>query len=82
MMNSHFFKKFPACECNEEGSLNNDCDHIDGQCACKDDNITGRKCDQTPPGYYDFPDPKRKLQKIKILFQNLTVFDNFLHWLF
>ena len=64
---------FTACECNEEGSLNNDCDHIDGQCACKDDNITGRKCDQTPPGYYDFPDPKRKLQKIKIPFQNLIV---------
>ena len=34
------------------------CDQ-DGKCTCKP-NITGDKCDQSDPGYYNFPDPKGK----------------------
>ena len=35
------------------------CDQ-DGKCTCKP-NITGDKCDQSDPGYYNFPDPKGEL---------------------
>jgi hypothetical protein len=55
---------FLACECDAEGSDNNNCDQSTGQCTCQDENIVGRTCDETPPGYYDFPTPKgMKLQK-------------------
>ena len=46
---------FSACECNAEGSVSTAC--TDGKCECKP-NITGDKCDEVEPGYYDFPDPK------------------------
>ena len=49
-----------ACECNEDGSETTQCDQ-DGKCTCKP-NITGDKCDQSEPGYYDFPDPKGMLE--------------------
>ena len=47
-----------ACECNEEGSVDNNCDSETGKCTCNVETIVGDKCDQTPPGYYDFPTPK------------------------
>ena len=71
---------FLACECNEEGSDNNNCDASTGQCTCQDENIVGRTCDETPPGYYDFPTPKgMKFKKLSNLFNNfLYTFDFFL----
>ena len=51
---------FSECQCNEEGSSSQICDVVTGQCPCKSDLITGVKCDESVPGHYDFPDPKRK----------------------
>ena len=47
-----------ACECCEDGSVDLNCD-AEGKCTCKE-HIVGDKCDEAEPGYYDFPDPKRK----------------------
>ena len=58
---------FLACDCNADGSDDNNCDASTGQCTCQDENIVGRTCDDTPPGYYDFPTPKgMKLQNLSI----------------
>ena len=58
---------FLACDCNADGSDDNNCDASTGQCTCQDENIVGRTCDDTPPGYYDFPTPKgMKLQNSSI----------------
>ena len=46
-----------ACDCNPEGSTDNSCDSVSGQCNCKP-RIVGRACDESEPGFYDFPDPK------------------------
>ena len=45
-----------ACHCNAEGSESIQCSEL-GVCTCKP-NITGDKCDQTVPGWYDIEDPK------------------------
>ncbi|XP_054282487.1 laminin subunit alpha-1 [Macrosteles quadrilineatus] len=37
------------CECNEIGSLDEECDPENGQCECKE-RFTGRSCDQCLPG--------------------------------
>ena len=62
------------CECNAEGSVDLNCD-AEGKCTCKE-NITGDKCDEVVPGYYDFPDPKRKLDHMShsYLIHNETIF--------
>ena len=52
------------CDCNAEGSESLQCDNH-GQCTCKP-NITGDKCDQSVPGYYNFPDPKGKFRFLLI----------------
>ena len=54
------FFALSECQCNEEGSSSGICDIETGQCPCKSDLITGLKCDESIPGHYDFPDPKRK----------------------
>ena len=46
-----------ACECNADGSEDNQCHMEHGKCTCKP-NITGDKCDESVPGYYNFPDTK------------------------
>ena len=46
-----------ACECNADGSEDNQCHMEHGKCTCKP-NITGDKCDESVPGYFDFPNPK------------------------
>ena len=47
------------CECNVDGSVDDTCD-ADGKCTCKE-HIAGDKCDEAEPGYYEFPDPTRKI---------------------
>ena len=54
----HGYPDCEPCECNAEGSASTACEN--GKCTCKP-NITGDKCDQVEPGYYDFPDPKGKI---------------------
>ncbi|KAL5265606.1 hypothetical protein ACHWQZ_G006355 [Mnemiopsis leidyi] len=39
------------CQCNPQGSLNNNCDLYTAQCECKD-GVVGSKCDECEPGYY------------------------------
>lgn len=43
-----------ACECNQLGSLNNDCDLVSGQCLCNI-NFDGKQCDRCKDGYFDYP---------------------------
>ena len=57
----HFFVPL-ACHCNAEGSESIQCSDL-GVCTCKP-HITGEKCDQTVPGWYDIEDPKGTYFKI------------------
>ena len=50
---------FPACECNESGSVDQNCD-AHGICTCKE-NVEGDKCDIITPGHFDIDDPKGAL---------------------
>ena len=40
-----------ACDCDVGGSLDNNCDQINGQCNCRP-NIITRQCNQAKPGYF------------------------------
>uniref|UniRef100_A0AAV2LXJ7 Laminin subunit alpha-5 n=1 Tax=Knipowitschia caucasica TaxID=637954 RepID=A0AAV2LXJ7_KNICA len=44
------------CNCSRAGILSPEasCDHLSGQCRCKD-NVVGRQCDRCSPGFYGFP---------------------------
>ena len=46
------------CGCHQDGTTdgNQGCDAL-GQCSCNGV-VTGKKCDQCKPGFYDFPDCK------------------------
>ena len=45
------------CQCNKEGSVEEDCDVDDGTCNCKE-NIVGIKCDECKESYFGFPQCK------------------------
>ena len=62
----HFFVPL-ACHCNAEGSESIQCSDL-GVCTCKP-HITGEKCDQTVPGWYDIEDPKGTYFKIIIIIE-------------
>ena len=69
---------FSECNCNDEGSSSFICDVATGQCPCKSDLITGEQCDHSTPGFFNFPDPERKLNwqiieisKIIMFFKNI-----------
>ena len=47
---------FLECECSADGSVDLNCD-AEGKCTCKE-HISGDKCDESEPGYYNFPDPQ------------------------
>lgn len=64
MINLLLFLK--ECECNPDGSTSNDCNPVDGKCPCNE-HIVGDHCDTPEPGFFDFPDPKRKLFTILFL---------------
>uniref|UniRef100_A0A3B4BCE3 Laminin, alpha 5 n=1 Tax=Periophthalmus magnuspinnatus TaxID=409849 RepID=A0A3B4BCE3_9GOBI len=44
------------CNCSRAGILSPEasCDHLSGQCRCKD-NVVGRQCDRCAPGFYGYP---------------------------
>lgn len=44
------------CNCSRPGVISSEasCDHLSGQCRCKD-NVVGRQCDRCEPGFYGFP---------------------------
>lgn len=44
-----------ACDCDQVGALDRDCDQITGQCSCRP-NTYGRECDQCQPGFWNFND--------------------------
>ena len=46
------------CYCGEEGSLDQNCNKIGGQCNCKE-NIMGRQCTRCKPDFFGFPDCKQ-----------------------
>lgn len=43
---------FVACDCNPEGSLNLQCDEINGNCDCKR-NVEGRQCERCMENKYN-----------------------------
>ena len=43
------------CSCDPEGSLDNNCDPLTGQCICRSD-YTGLQCNSCMYGSYNFPD--------------------------
>ena len=48
------------CRCNEQGSVDKNCDATSGKCTCKDDTFAGDKCDQCAENHFGFPDCKGK----------------------
>lgn len=46
--------KILECQCNEIGSLSNECDET-GKCHCKA-RFAGHLCDQCSPGHYRYPE--------------------------
>ena len=60
---SHVYLSFTAmftyhlqpCSCDPEGSLDNNCDPLTGQCICRSD-YTGLQCNSCMYGSYNFPD--------------------------
>ena len=42
-----------ACNCNDIGSVNQDCNQSNGQCDCQP-GVAGRSCDQCAKGYFGF----------------------------
>ena len=60
---------FIECKCNLEGSTTFICDWETGICDCKSENIIGNKCDQSIPGWWDFPNPQGRVHvKFSCLF--------------
>ena len=53
-----FNKGAKECECQTEGSIDQNCDKIGGQCPCKD-NIIGRQCTRCAPDFFGYPDCKQ-----------------------
>ena len=66
--------KISACDCNPDGSVENNCDP-NGKCTCKE-HIVGNKCNETEPGYYDFPTPKGILYHFHDFDLGMKVFMN------
>lgn len=42
-----------SCDCNLTGSIDNECNRLNGQCKCKNPNIVGVKCDKCRENYHD-----------------------------
>ena len=59
-LTTEFNKGAVQCDCSSEGSLNFNCQEFGGQCQCRE-NVIGRTCSACRPGYYGYPDCKRKL---------------------
>ena len=42
------------CACNLNGSMDNNCNNVTGNCSCLE-NVVGKRCDQCLPDFYNFP---------------------------
>ncbi|KAH9420223.1 Laminin subunit alpha-2 [Dermatophagoides pteronyssinus] len=47
-----------TCDCNLQGSVNNECNHKTGECVCLD-GFEGMHCEKCKFGYYRFPNCRR-----------------------
>ena len=56
---------FLACNCNEEGSVDQNC-NAHGKCTCKE-NVIGDKCDTVVEAFYDITDPKGTYTNMAII---------------
>lgn len=43
------------CNCDIQGSVDQNCEELGGKCRCKSQFITGRTCNRCRMGYYGFP---------------------------
>lgn len=41
-----------ACQCNQHGSVDGNCDPVTGQCTCRS-NVIGKACDQCVKGFWN-----------------------------
>lgn len=77
-----FFELFiSACECNQVGSISNDCDLITGQCKCLS-SFGGERCERCKHGYYNYPKCQCKyetLEKFKFYFNKIKL-DRWCHF--
>ena len=64
------------CKCDPEGSTTLDCERINGDCSCKE-RVTGIKCDECMPNYFNFPFCQGMSQQNIFLKANLTYFSYF-----
>ena len=52
------------CNCDRQGSVDQNCEELGGQCRCKSQYITGRTCNRCRLGYYGFPNCRGKICKL------------------
>ena len=48
------------CNCHPQGSANNTCNNQTGECFCKNEYVTGDKCDECVEGTFNCLSPKGK----------------------
>ena len=53
-MNTYVFFLRVACQCDLDGSVNNNCHKVTGHCDCNP-HVKGELCDECKDNHYDFP---------------------------
>ena len=65
LLKKKFDPLFPACDCNNSGSISTFCNSR-GECTCKS-NVNGNKCATCSSGYYGFPNCQGRFLTINFI---------------